>query len=47
MLVEEFDPALVDALGDGLADLVRAAALYHIQSRPAVLGLGSGGGSDE
>lgn len=47
MFVEEVDATLVDALGDGLANLVRAPALDHIQSRPTVLCLGSGGSSDE
>ena len=47
VLVEEVDAALVDTLGNGLADLMGTPALDHIKSRPAVLGLGSGRGSDK
>lgn len=47
MLVEEVDATLVDTLGDGLADLMGTPALNHIKSRPAVLGLSSGRGSDK
>jgi len=47
VLVEELDAALIDALGDVLADLMRAAALNHVKTGPAVLGLSAGGGADE
>jgi hypothetical protein len=47
VLVEELDVAVVDALGDLLADLVGTAALDHVEAGPAVLGLGAGGGADE
>lgn len=47
MLVEEVDAALVDALGDILADLVRRPSLDHVEGSPAVLGLGTGRGADE
>jgi hypothetical protein len=39
MLVEELDVAVVDALGDILADLVRASPLNHVVTRPSVLSL--------
>jgi hypothetical protein len=45
MLVEKVDLALIDTLGDGLADLVRAATVDHVQTRPAVLRLASRRGS--
>ena len=45
VLVEEVDAALVDALGDGLADLMGTPALNHIKLGPAVLGLSSSSGS--
>ena len=47
VLVEEVDATLVDTLGNVLADLVRRAALDHVESSPAVLSLGTGGGTDE
>lgn len=47
MLVEEVDATLVDALGNVLADLVRSATGDHVESSPAVLGLGASGGTDE
>lgn len=47
MLVEKVDAALVDALGNGLADLMGTPARDHIKFRPAVLGLSSGRGSDK
>ena len=47
MLVEEFDVAVVDTLGNILADLMRRAALDHIQAGPPILSLGTGGGADE
>ena len=47
MLVEEVDATLVDALGNVLADLVRSATGDHVESSPAVLGLGAGRGTDE
>ena len=47
MLVEEVDAALVDALGDGLADLVRAPPLNHVETGPPVLRLGAGRRADE
>jgi hypothetical protein len=47
MLIEELDVAIVDALGNLLADLVRASALNHVQSRPAVLRLCAGRSANE
>lgn len=47
MFVEKVDGAIVNALGDGLADLVRTPALDHVQAGPAVLRLGARRGSDE
>lgn len=47
MLVEEVDAPLVDALGDGLADLVRAPPLNHVEAGPPVLRLGAGRRADE
>jgi len=47
VLVEELDVAVVDALCDVLADLVRAPPLDHVVARPSVLGLGAGRGADE
>jgi len=47
MLVEELDLAVVDAFGDFLADLMGRAALDHIKTGPAVLGLSARGGTDE
>lgn len=47
MLIEKVDATLVDSLGDGLADLVGASPLDHVQLRPAVLGLDTGRGTDE
>ena len=47
MLVKELDLAIVDALGDFLADLMGAAAFNHVQTRPSALGLGSRGGANE
>ena len=47
MLVEKVDIAVVDALGDLLADLVRATAFDHVESCPAVLGLSTRRGTDE
>lgn len=47
MLIEELDLAVVDSLGDFLSDLVRAAALNHVQAGPAALGLCAGGGTDK
>lgn len=47
MLVEEVDAARVDALGNVLADLVRASAVDHVESGPSVLSLGTGRGANE
>ena len=47
MLIEELDLTVVDSLGNLSADLVRAAALDHVQARPAVLGLCAGRGAHE
>lgn len=47
MLVEEVDVAVIDALCDLLADLVRSAALNHVQLCPSVLSLCAGRSSDE
>lgn len=47
MLIEELDIAVVDSLCDFLSDLVRAAALNHVQAGPAALGLCAGGGTDK
>lgn len=42
MLIEEFDLAIVNALGDFLSNLMWAAALDHVQPGPPVLSLGAG-----
>jgi hypothetical protein len=47
VLVEEVDATLVDTLGNLLADLVRASTVNHVQSCPAVLGLGTRRSTDE
>lgn len=47
VLVEEVDAALVDTLGNVLADLVRRATGDHVETSPAVLGLGASGSTDE
>lgn len=47
MLIKKLDIAIVDALGDVLADLMRRAPLNHVQSRPSVLGLCAGRRADE
>lgn len=47
VLVEEVNPSLVDSLGDGLSDLVRGAAVNHVELGPPVLGLGAGRGTDK
>lgn len=47
MLVEEVDAPLVDTLGDGLSDLVRAPALNHVEAGPPVLRLGARRRADE
>lgn len=47
VLVEEVDATLVDTLGNVLADLMGRAAVDHVESSPAVLGLGTSGGTDE
>lgn len=47
MLVEEVDAARVDALGNVLADLVRASAVDHVEGGPSVLSLGTGRGANE
>lgn len=47
MLVEEFDVAVVDTLGNILADLMRRAALDHVQAGPPILSFGTGGGANE
>lgn len=47
MLIEELDVAGVDSLGDFLSNLVRAAALNHVQVRPTALGVCAGGGTDK
>jgi hypothetical protein len=47
MFVEELDPALIDALGNFLADLVRRPPLDHIKSCPSVFRLGSRRRTDE
>lgn len=47
VLVEELDVAVVDALCDVLANLVRASPLDHVVARPSVLGLGAGRCADE
>lgn len=47
MLVEELDLAIVDSLGNLLADLVRATALDHVQTGPAVLSVGTGRSTHE
>lgn len=47
MLVEEFDPSLIDALGNLLADLVRGTPFNHIQPRPSILRLGARRSADE
>ena len=47
MLVEELDIAIVDALGNILADLMRTPPLDHVEAGPAVLGLGPRRGAYE
>lgn len=47
MLIEEFDLTIVDALGDLLPDLMRAATLDHVQARPAILRLRARRGTHE
>lgn len=47
VLVEEVDATFIDTLGNGLSDLMRSAALNHVERCPAVLGLCAGGGADE
>lgn len=47
MLIKELDIAIVDSLCDLLSDLVRAAALNHVQARPAILRLRTGRGAHE
>lgn len=47
MLVEEFDVAVVDTLGNIFADLMRRAALDHVQAGPPILSFGTGGGANE
>ena len=47
MLIEELDLAIVDALGDLLADLMRAATLDHVETSPAVLRLRAGRSTHE
>ena len=47
MLIEELDLAIVDALGDLLADLMRAATLDHVEFSPAVLRIRAGRGTHE
>ena len=39
MLVPELDVAVVDTLGDILADLMRRSAVDHVVPRPSVLSL--------
>ena len=47
MLIKELNIAVVDSLCDLLSDLVRAAALNHVQPRPAILRLRTGRGAHE
>ena len=47
MLVEEVDATLVDTLGNVLADLMGRTTVDHVESSPAVLSLGTSGGTDE
>lgn len=47
MLIEELDIAGIKALGDFLADLMRAATLDHVQPGPAVLCFRAGRSSHE
>lgn len=42
MLVEKVDIAVVDAAGDLFANLVRTAALDHVQGCPPAFGLSTG-----
>lgn len=41
MLVEELDSALIDTLGNCLADLMGRPTLDHVKARPSVLSLGT------
>lgn len=47
VLVEEFDPALVDAPRNVFAHLMRRPPLNHVQSRPPVLRLRARAGADK
>lgn len=47
MFVEEFDPPLVYALGNLLANLMRGPPLNHVESCPSILRLGTRRGTDE
>jgi hypothetical protein len=41
MLIEKLDVAIVDALGNLFADLMRRPALDHVQACPSILSLGA------
>jgi len=47
VLVKEVDLALVDALGNGLANLVRASPLNHVERSPSAFSLGAGRSATE
>lgn len=47
MLIEEVNVAVVNSLGNLLANLVRRTALDHVQVSPARLRVSTSGGTDE
>lgn len=47
MLVEEFDAATIDTLGDVLADLMGASSVDHVERSPSVLSLRTGRSTTE
>lgn len=47
MLIKELDLTIIDPLGNLLANLMRTPTLNHVQSRPAVLCLGTRRGTNE
>ncbi len=47
MLVEEVDAPLVYPFRDFLSYLMRSSAFNHVEGRPSVFRLGSGGGPDK
>jgi hypothetical protein len=47
MFIKKLDIPSINSLRNLLPNLVRASPLNHVESGPAVLGLGAGRGSDE